>query len=748
MKGTLKHRTYTMWFSILLLFMLLSGIIFSATPYFIVFKAGEITPNNYSQEDHNITSNMEKKAFNSTYSMTEAQQLPVLRSTSQEESEWYFPNFLYYSTMLGNALIDYLYDNETGGFYRSTDEHWLPENIVKEKWTYDQAQAIRAFLKLSEALINESQSEYAIQIANETANYMIKNLWDSEYGGFYINDQGPGYKIPAVQGQAIMALVDLFKVTGNQTFLDIALECLNFMNDNGWDSTNGGYYYVLAHIGLVASTNPFPNNPYKPDSKRVDHNVLMGKALLEYYQVSSDPLLLSRAIDVYQFINSTSRNSTTNLYYTGVDVNNQTVEPSYADVFIQSQVLDFLAQLYNATGNTIYYDDFFTLLNNVVYYFWDDRYGSFYATYSYDDPEAEDIQKFTERQFYTIRALDEAYKLVNSSLYYNIILDVLEVTNELLYDHVHEGYYQWMNQGGIPSDPSSRNKFTVTQALAIYELANLWLHSKPGVLNALWSPSQPRPEDGVRITIAAFDSDGIFNVILNYSLNNEPYRQVEMESDSNIGNMYYSTFSSQLDGTTVNFNVNVNDTLGNIVVRGSYFFLWQEDVWGPYIEEVAIAPNFEVDVHNKLSMTVFAQDIPSQGSVTNVRVYIREDGKIIETKKLTSISGTFWSIEFPDGFSSPHDFEYYYEAIDGQGNIGHSITYRLIIYGELVPFPITFVLVAIFAIVILIPASLYIYVERKKKQARRTLKGVQRQRRLVSRSKRGTRRAMRRKNES
>ncbi|MFX0204745.1 MAG: hypothetical protein ACFFDT_02080, partial [Candidatus Hodarchaeota archaeon] len=732
MKRILKRRNIFLWFNILLPFMVISGIIFSSSTDLIIIKVGEMTTDNYLSEGHNLIGAQKNKPFNSTALTLKDLYPSIFRSESQEDPEWYFPNFLYYATMLGNVLIDFLYDNETGGFYRSTNEHWLPENIIEEKWTYDQAHAIRAFLKLSEALLNESQSKYAIEIANKTANYMIENLWDSEYGGFYIDDQGSGYKIPGFQGQTISAFIDLFKVTGNQTLLEIVVECLDFMNNNGWDSNNGGYYYVLSHVGIVASINPY-QNPYQPDSKRVDHNALMGKALLDYYQISSDPLLLSKAIDVYQFINSTSRNTTTNLFYTGVDINNQIVEPSYADLFVQSQALDFLAQLYNITGDSTYYDDFFTILKNVIFYFWDDRYGAFYATHSYEDIDANDKRKFTERQFYIIGALDKAYKLSNNSLYYNVILDVLEVTNEMLYDNIHEGYFLLTTQEGYSIDPtidnSWRDKYTITQALAIYELANLWLYSKPGVLNALWSPSQPRPQDGVRITIAAFDSDGIYNVILNYSLNNEPYQQVEMEIEPNVGNMYYTTLSSQVDGTTINFNINVNDTLGNIAVRGSYFFLWQEDIWGPYVEEVAIEPTYEVDVHTKLLMTVFVQDIPSQGSVTNVRVYYRENGKLVETKKLNQISGTLWSVEFPDGFSKPHNFEYYYEAIDDFGNIGYSHTYRLIVHGELAPFPMTFVIIALFIIVILVPASLYVYVERKKKQARRIIKGVHRQRR-------------------
>ncbi|MHA2307145.1 MAG: FG-GAP repeat domain-containing protein, partial [Candidatus Hodarchaeales archaeon] len=66
----------------------------------------------------------------------------------------------------------------------------------------------------------------------------------------------------------------------------------------------------------------------------------------------------------------------------------------------------------------------------------------------------------------------------------------------------------------------------MTQSLAIYGSANLWLYSKPGVLNAMWLPSLPRPQDPVTIIVAAFDSDGVADVLCNYSMDDQPYTLV------------------------------------------------------------------------------------------------------------------------------------------------------------------------------------------------------------------------------
>ncbi|MFW9992388.1 MAG: hypothetical protein ACFFD4_10100 [Candidatus Odinarchaeota archaeon] len=665
----------------------------------------------------------------------------VRHSTVQENPEAYFPNFLYYSTIVGNAIIDYLYDNITGGFYRSSDEHWTESSIVTDKYTYDQAQAIQAFLKISQAVINETERDYAIQIANETANYMLANLWDNFFGGFIHREGQSVYKRPGIQGKAIQALVELFIETKNQTFLDKAQNTTAFMNDNGWDHTNGGYFYLLSHSGTLPSSNFDQNDPYVPASKRVDHNAIMGEGLLALYSVSSDSALLSRAVEVYQAINATSRNDETGLFYTGVDGNNKVVEPAYSDVFVNSLVLEFLSKLYDATGESIYYDDFFSLLTSVLNHFWDDRYGGFYATYSYDPQEERDVRKYTERQFYAMRALDEAYKLTNGSFYYNIILDMMEILLDSLYDEIHEGFYQIGFREGVKGiEPDWNNKFTVTNSLAIYEMANVWLYSKPSVLKALWSPSQPRPEDPVEIITAAFDANGIASVLFNYSMNGESYQVVEMEPHPLIGNMYRMSFDKQPDGTTVDFNIVVKDKLGNEAIRGLYSFIWQEDTFGPVVEQVSLEPSNEVGVHKGVKMSVIAFDVPSQGYVISVSIHYHEADAEEELKPLTLTNANFWDVNFEDGFEKPLSLVYYFVAIDGKGNIGKSPYYSLQVYGRRLTLPLELVVLVLFTILLLVPMGLYVYAERKKKQARVKIREIKQNKRILRTGQRGTRR--------
>ncbi|MFX0205080.1 MAG: AGE family epimerase/isomerase [Candidatus Hodarchaeota archaeon] len=713
-----------------------------------VLVIGIVLPNFTLSSEYNIVlrgkeESSQEISLDLNFEHDEKPSIPLkLGVLAEDNPEAYFPNFLFYSVETANALIDHLYDNISGGFYISANEIWQNTSINKDKRTYDNAQAILAFLKLADAVINQTEKDFALDIAEETGNSIITELYDNEFDGFFISKSNR-MKKPGVQAKAIQALLSLYEVTGNPSYRDRAIGAYDFLDKFAWDS-NGYYIYLLSHSGVIPTTNPVVADPYEPQSKRVDHNALMGQALLDLYRIESDEIYLTKSRQIYDFFNTTSRNTSTGLFYTGLNKNNELVENDSADIFINSLVLEFLANLYNVTGDSKYYDDFFSLLKAVLFEFWDDSYGGFFATYSYINQEDRDAKKYTERLFYAIRALDEAYKLTDASLYYNLILDVVEILNNKLYDQNHKGYFQLVNNDGSPGDPSWNNKFTVTQSLSIFALANLWLYSKPGVLNALWVPSNPRPQDSVTILVAAFDADGISNVLFNYSINNGPYLPpIEMVPHSPIGNMFNTTLSNQPDDTKIRFEIIVNDTLGNYVVRSFYEIFWQVDEWGPHIEAIGINPGINIPVNTRVSIKVSAHDIPDQGEVTNVRMYYRREGKSYESKKLDQTDAHLWEVVFPDGFETPGGYNYYFEALDDRLNIGYSETYYIVIQGNLEALPMMFVVGGLIFVLFFIPGGLYTYVEYKRRSARKTLKNI---RKVRDANHRGKRRRSRRKN--
>lgn len=652
---------------------------------------------------------------------------------AENDTDILFPDFLVFSIEIANALIDYLYDDVSGGFFTSTDEHWSENTINTEKQTYDNAQAILALVKLSEALINQTQKDYALEMAEKTGSFLISELQDEIFDGFFTS-YSFRYKKPGIQAKAIQALLSLYEVTNNDTYRSAAIDTFNFLeNEDAWDDT-GSYAYLLSHSGLVLGANPDQYEIYEPQSKRVDHNALMGMALLDLYREESNATIrtnyLTKATKIYDFFNNTCRNNVTTLFYSCLTGSNEILTPDSSDIFINSLVLEFLSQLYNVTGDSKYYDDFFLLINAVMVYFWDNLSGGFFATYSYLDSGDRDTKKYTERLFYVLRAFDEAYKLTNGSFYYNLILDVFEFLNNKLYDHVHYGYYQLTNADGTPgTEPSWNYKVTRTQSLSVYALANLWLYSKPGVLNALWSPINPRPQDPVTISTAAFDSDGLSNVMLNYSINNNSYQVVEMIPHPIIGNMFSIELNSNGNfshSTRLNFKIIVNDTLGNLVIRGSYFLAWQDDIWAPQIQDIGINPGTDILVNSEFTITVKAQDVPSQGDVEVVDLAYHLTGESEQYLRLEKTDQHIWTVTFPEGVPEVGTYAYYFIAMDDEGNAGHNAINNFYVRNPVGSvLPQSLIVVFLFIIFILTPTGLYSYVEYKKKSARKILKDKQ-----------------------
>ncbi|MHA2173558.1 MAG: AGE family epimerase/isomerase [Candidatus Hodarchaeales archaeon] len=725
----MKNHLMFSFISILLLLTLL--------PIFNSFSALNLSRD---EEDNQ----KELQIFNMNFSEDPIIDLKLEGLAQDDDPEIIFPTFLYTSIEIANLLIENLYDNNSDGFYFSSDEQWQNSSINPEKRSYDNAQAILALIKLADAVINQTEREFALNIAEKTATGMVNNLWDPDFGGFYISP-GDRYKKPGIHGKAIQAFLSLYEVTGNSNYRDVAIETLDFIDTAAWNDTQGYYSYVTSHTGLPLLVNPYVDDSYEPQSLRVDHNAIMGNALLDFYEIEANEEYLTQARQIYDIINATCRNTSTNLFYTGVDAKQEIVFPEVTDLFINSLILEFQAHLYNVTEETKYYEEFLITLNSVLLNFWDNTHGGFLATSSAYNSSYVDATKFTERQFYGIRALDEAYKLTDNNIYYNLILDTIEILNTDLYDQVNGGYYQLSYPDGTQSgNPTWKRKVTVTQSLAIYSLANIWLYSKPGALNVLWSPSTPRPQDSVVLLIAAFDSVGISKVDLNYSIDGGSYELKEMVPHS-VGNMFKVTLDApHPDGTTIDFNIIIKNNDNVQTIRGEYSFFWQNDRWPPEVEEIGFLPGKEIPVNEEFTVVVSAHDVPSQGTVKYIRFHYHITGGDETSLPLEKIEGHLWQITFPDGLPKPGTYGYYFESLDFNLIAGFShVEYFFILGHEAEGLPISLIIGLLVSMGIVLPGGLYTYVEYKKKSARRKLK-VKKEVRLKLRGrklgKRGTKR--------
>ena len=81
---------------------------------------------------------------------------------------------------LGKMACGGMYDQLGGGFHRySTDAHWLVPHF--EKMLYDNAQLVVAYFEAYQA----TQKPFYRDIATETLDYVLREMYDAENGGFY-----------------------------------------------------------------------------------------------------------------------------------------------------------------------------------------------------------------------------------------------------------------------------------------------------------------------------------------------------------------------------------------------------------------------------------------------------------------------------------------------------------------------------------------------------------------------------------
>ncbi len=155
-------------------------------------------------------------------------------------------------------LTDYkLFDPIDGGFHRyGTTRTWSPPHY--EKMLYDNAKLLKTYEHL---LLITPNDPMVSDVVNKTENYIEKNWYDTQNGGFYGDtDSNPGEayymknprpsekpgidktKFSDWNSEAIIAYLYMYNVTKNVKYKEIADNSLLFFEDN-MISDKGVYHY-------------------------------------------------------------------------------------------------------------------------------------------------------------------------------------------------------------------------------------------------------------------------------------------------------------------------------------------------------------------------------------------------------------------------------------------------------------------------------------------------------------------------
>lgn len=139
----------------------------------------------------------------------------------------------------------YAQDTVYGAFHTYIDRKWNP---VADTLRYP-SMISRQVFGYSVAYLLSGDEKY-LDIARRTKDFLLKNAWDKQYGGWFdiLNREGKPVKTTKdmfIQVYAVTGLTMYYFVTHDKEVLNYIEKSDSLLREKAWDHTNGGYYNTL-----------------------------------------------------------------------------------------------------------------------------------------------------------------------------------------------------------------------------------------------------------------------------------------------------------------------------------------------------------------------------------------------------------------------------------------------------------------------------------------------------------------------
>ncbi|MHA1480378.1 MAG: hypothetical protein ACTSQZ_03010, partial [Candidatus Thorarchaeota archaeon] len=528
-----------------------------------------------------------------------------------------------------------------------------------------------------------------------------------------------------------------------------AIDCLTNML---YDSENGGlYFFTLRNGSLNIPSNVY--EVYPNDGKRLDHLALGITTLYNAGEATGNDTLTAMANESLSFMIE-HMPYYNNTYYYGLKLSvNATGHDPYilpiqrpaltVVTDINAMAIRALLKGYQITGNTTYLDWAEDTVEALLHYNWDNDDGAWFAETlygeAYDPTFDEDVKyfKYSEIQFQMSLALQAIFEATSYYPYIQVIIDTLDITLANLWDIEYGGFFRNGDRSGAVLTDGWKDHLVAVQGLGILALERIWSYGLPIVSNVRIAPTNPRPYDNVTFLVTALDDDGIDTVFVNMTIEYENETTVisvfNLPSNANFVGVFNDTFGTFPDGSRINFNVFVNDTLGNVFIAGSYFFNIKIDEFEPVVLLREIYPAGEVLEGQDVFIEIGTYEFPTHSAIASCQLFWKVNDNDYAPINMTwidvDIDYMVWIADLGH-FSANDVISYYCLAIDESGNVGESAFYRLTINGPYVNVNPYFVFQIVLAIgLVTAPGVGYVYIRGRRedsKKIQRDLKKAQR----------------------
>ncbi len=207
-------------------------------------------------------------------------------------------------------------DDVNGGFLEYNS------SVSGQKYTKSNLYSILANLmihKYKDEIADPSISDLAFDIASQTMNILVDNMWDKEgkLGFYYRADPdwftltGPQrYKYLDVNALGIIALIDYWVETGmdnNSIYFQNATDLYEQINLVMWDSNNKAYKYSVDYLWNLID-----------EKIDLEANALMMEAVLKLFEVTGDISYYDRAKELYYTFENKLYDNINNAYNTSI----------------------------------------------------------------------------------------------------------------------------------------------------------------------------------------------------------------------------------------------------------------------------------------------------------------------------------------------------------------------------------------------------------------------------------------------
>jgi len=477
--------------------------------------------------------------------------------------------------------------------------------------------------------------------------------------------------------QCIVGLVEAYKFTENQTYLEYAENIWSWDRAHFWDITYGGYYERLAQ-----------DNSVEVGNKRLWFQCLTGVALAKLYSATGKSIYVDYIEELYAFVDDNYYDSTDGSYFTTLSSTLSPIE-DMNDINDISWCARFLLETFEVTQNETYRNRAMELIDNFINYMYDETYGWFYNRVA---ANWTTVIKDSKGWFDNYRMFIDAYRILENNTY-------LDYANKMFDDIANAnssaGYLMEMNREwtsyvnneiGGEKDPNTAIGYLWTGTIlandtilqeayrfksAIYNdlldttYGGMYMRRKadgtihtwkqwlaqglilemlsifgnflknpddiaPRIENTFHEPTFPLDTDLVTVRTNVRDVSGIFSVNVTFRINEGPWISSRLENE--LDDLYEYTFSSLQAGDTVHYYLNAIDDSANHNFaiddnNGSNytFYVGSNDWTGPGISNVIQYPS-----------------LPTIDEIVNINATIRDISGVYSTMFYYRVNDDDW----------------------------------------------------------------------------------------------------------